>query len=121
VIDDQCTEQSHQVGNGETEGQQLLRQLQVQIMPARRTLSPSAEDLAPYCGKPKRIKDVRTKCAQTGFGADGLGPAVVAPILMGTVWTLRWVNHPAADNSGGTLFVRGAGRSDAIPRGVPDT
>jgi len=35
---------------------------------ARRTPTPSAEDLA-CCGKPKRIKDIRTKCVQTVFGA----------------------------------------------------
>ena len=51
------------------EGQQLLRQLQVQIIASQAHAYALCRRPCVYCGKPKRTKDVRTKCVQTVFGA----------------------------------------------------
>jgi hypothetical protein len=78
------------------EGQQLLRRVQVQIIGSQAHAYALCRRPCVYCGKPKRIKDIRTKCVQTvfgafGFGDAGTGPALVATILTGTARTSRSV------------------------------
>jgi hypothetical protein len=51
------------------EGQQLLRGVQVQIIGSQAHAYALCRRPCVYCGKPKRIKDIRTKCVQTVFGA----------------------------------------------------
>jgi hypothetical protein len=51
------------------EGQQLLRQLQVQIIASQAHAYALCRRPCVHCGKPKPIKNVRTKCVQTVFGA----------------------------------------------------
>jgi hypothetical protein len=78
------------------EGQQLLRQLQVQIIASQAHAYALCRRPCVHCGKPKPIKDVRTKCVQTVFGAFRfrgrlIRPADVAPTLTGTARSSRWV------------------------------
>jgi hypothetical protein len=51
------------------EGQQLLRRVQVQIIGSQAHAYALCRRPCVYCGKPKRINDIRTKCVQTVFGA----------------------------------------------------
>jgi hypothetical protein len=51
------------------EGQQLLRRIQVQIIGSQAHAYALCRRPCVYCGKPKRIKDICTKCVQTVFGA----------------------------------------------------
>ena len=51
------------------EGQQLLRRVRVQIIGSQAHAYALCRRPCVHCGKPKRIKDVRTKCVQTVFGA----------------------------------------------------
>ena len=51
------------------EGQQLLRRIQVQIIGGQAHAYALCRSTCEHCGKPKRIKDIRTKCVQTVFGA----------------------------------------------------
>jgi hypothetical protein len=51
------------------EGQQLLRRIQVQIIGSQAHAYALCRRPCVHCGKPKRIKDIRTKCVQTVFGA----------------------------------------------------
>jgi len=51
------------------EGQQLLRRVQVQIIGSQAHAYALCRRPCVHCGKPKRSKDVRTKCVQTVFGA----------------------------------------------------
>jgi hypothetical protein len=58
-----------QIGLTLEEGQQLLRRVQVQIIGSQAHAYALCRRPCVYCGKPKRIKDIRTKCVQTVFGA----------------------------------------------------
>ena len=49
------------------EGQQLLRRVQVQIIGSQAHAYALCRRPCVYCGQARRIKDVRTKCVQTGF------------------------------------------------------
>jgi hypothetical protein len=51
------------------EGQQLLRRIQDQIIGSQAHAYALCRRPSVFCGKPKRIKDIRTKCVQTAFGA----------------------------------------------------
>src|SRR5271170_998320 len=51
------------------EGQQLLRRVQVQIIGSQAHAYALCRRPCVYCGKPKRIMDIHTKCVQTVFGA----------------------------------------------------
>jgi hypothetical protein len=51
------------------EGQQLLRRVQVQIIGSQAHAYALCRRPCVYCWKDKRIKDIRTKCVQTVFGA----------------------------------------------------
>ena len=51
------------------EGQQLLRRIQVQIIASQAHAYALCRRPCVYYGKPKRVKDIRTKCVQTVFGA----------------------------------------------------
>jgi hypothetical protein len=58
-----------QIGMTLEEGQQLLRQVQVQIISSQAHAYALCRRHCARCGSSKRIKDVRTKCVQTVFGA----------------------------------------------------
>jgi hypothetical protein len=51
------------------EGQQLLRRVQVQIIGSQVHAYALCRRRCVYCGKLRLIKDIRTKCVQTVFGA----------------------------------------------------
>jgi hypothetical protein len=51
------------------EGHQLLRRVQVPIIGSQAHAYALCRRPCAYCGKAKRIKDTRTKCVQTVFGA----------------------------------------------------
>jgi len=58
-----------QIGLTLEEGQQILRRIQVQITASQAHAYALCRRPCEYCRKPKLIKDVRTKCVQTVFGA----------------------------------------------------
>src|ERR1700730_6967310 len=58
-----------QIGLTLEEGQQLLRRVQVQIIGSQAHAYALCRQPCVECGRPKRIKDIRTKCVQTVFGA----------------------------------------------------
>src|ERR1700733_8293638 len=58
-----------QIGLTLEEGQQLLRQVQVQIIGSQAHAYAVCRRPCVYCGEPKRTKDLRPKCVQTVFGA----------------------------------------------------
>jgi hypothetical protein len=58
-----------QIGLTLEEGQQLLRRIQVEMISSQAHAYALCRHLCPDCGRPKRIKDTRTKCVQTVFGA----------------------------------------------------
>src|SRR5258708_3676522 len=58
-----------QIGLTLEEGQQLLRRVQVQIIDSQAHAYALCRQPCVECGRPKRIKDIRTKCVQTVFGA----------------------------------------------------
>ena len=58
-----------QIGLTLEEGQQILRRIQVQIIASQAHAYALCRRPCEYCRKPKLIKDIRTKCVQTVFGA----------------------------------------------------
>ena len=58
-----------QIGLTLEEGQQLLRRIQVQIIGSQAHAYALCRRPCVDCGRPKRIKDIRTKCVQTVYGA----------------------------------------------------
>jgi hypothetical protein len=58
-----------QIGLTLEEGQQLLRRVQVQMISSQAHAYALCRRSCEDCGRPKRIKDTRTKCVQTVFGA----------------------------------------------------
>jgi hypothetical protein len=58
-----------QLGLTLEEGQQLLRRVQVQMIGSQAHAYALCRRPCVDCGRPKRIKDTRTKCVQTVFGA----------------------------------------------------
>jgi len=58
-----------QIGLTLEEGQQLLRRIQVEIIRSQAHAYALCRRACVDCGRPKRIKDIRTKCVQTVFGA----------------------------------------------------
>ena len=71
------------------EGQELLRQLQIQIIASQAHAYALCGRRCAYCGKPKHVKDVppsvfKLFSALFGFEADGISRVVVAPIPTGT-------------------------------------
>jgi hypothetical protein len=58
-----------QVGLSLEEGQQLLRCIQMEIITAQARGYELCRRPCAACGRPRRIRDVRTKCVQTIFGA----------------------------------------------------
>src|SRR5258708_35767721 len=58
-----------QIGLSLEEGQQLLRRIQVEIIRSQAHAYALCRRAFVDCGRPKRIKDIRTKCVQTEFGA----------------------------------------------------
>jgi hypothetical protein len=57
-----------QIGLTLEEGQQLLRRVQVEIIASQAHAYALCRRPCVDCGRPKRIKDIRTKCVQTVFG-----------------------------------------------------
>jgi hypothetical protein len=58
-----------QIGLTLEEGQQLLRRIQVEVIASQAHAYALCRRACVDCGRPKRIKDTRTKCVQTAFGA----------------------------------------------------
>src|SRR5258708_11347442 len=58
-----------QIGLTLQEGQQLLRRVQVEIIKSQAHAYALCRRPCIYCGCPRRMKDIRTKCVQTVFGA----------------------------------------------------
>jgi hypothetical protein len=58
-----------QIGLTLEEGQQLLRRVQVEMIRSQAHAYTLCRRRCEECGRPKRIKDTRTKCVQTVFGA----------------------------------------------------
>jgi hypothetical protein len=58
-----------QIGLTLEEGQQLLRRVQIQMISSQAHAYALCRRPCVDCGRPKRIKDTRTKCIQTVFGA----------------------------------------------------
>src|ERR1700694_3030801 len=54
-----------QIGLTLEEGQQLLRRIQVEIIASQAHAYALCRRACVDCGRPKRIKDIRTKCVQT--------------------------------------------------------
>jgi hypothetical protein len=78
------------------EGQQLLAESRYRSLAARRTPTPSAEDLACIVGNLSALRTSAPNAfkqfsAPFDFGNAGIGPAVAATILTGTANTSRWV------------------------------
>jgi hypothetical protein len=65
-IDDLCPEE---IGLTLEEGQQLPRRVEVQIIGSQAHAYALCRRPCVHCGNPERIKDGRTKCVQTVFGA----------------------------------------------------
>jgi hypothetical protein len=60
---------AEQIGLTLEEGQQLPRRVQVQMIGSQAHAYALCRRPCVDCGRPKRIKDTRTKCVQTVFGA----------------------------------------------------
>jgi hypothetical protein len=58
-----------QIGLTLEEGQQILRRVQVQMISSQAHAYALCRQPCVDCGRPRRIKDTRTKCVQTVFGA----------------------------------------------------
>ena len=58
-----------QIGLTIEDGQQLLRRIQVKVIASQAHAYALCRRTCVECGRPKRIKDIRTKCVQTVFGA----------------------------------------------------
>jgi hypothetical protein len=58
-----------QIGLTLDEGQEILRGIQAQIIGSQAHAYALCRRPCVHCRKPKRIKDIRTKCVQTVFGA----------------------------------------------------
>ena len=58
-----------QIGLTLEEGQQLLRRVQVEMISSQAHAYALCRRPCEDCGRPRRIKDTRTKCVQTVFGA----------------------------------------------------
>jgi hypothetical protein len=60
---------AEQIGLTLEEGQQLLRRVQVEMIGSQADAYALCRRPCVHCGRPKRIKDTRTKSVQTVFGA----------------------------------------------------
>jgi hypothetical protein len=58
-----------QIGLTLEEGQQLLRRVQLQMISSQAHAYALCRQPCVDCGRPRRVKDTRTKCVQTIFGA----------------------------------------------------
>jgi hypothetical protein len=74
-----------QIGLTLEEGQQLLRRIQVEIIRSQAHAYALCRRACVDCGRPKRIKDIRTKCVQTVFGASDFGVAGIGPVAAATI------------------------------------
>lgn len=89
-----------QIGLTLEEGQQPLRRVQIEMIASQAHAYALCRRPCEDCGQPRRIKDTRTKCVQTVFGAFRFrGRRAISSGIKGAsdLWLWRYEGEPHGD------------------------